>query len=65
VEQSRAEFSIPEGFTPIAMIAIGYPYRGDLDRLPEKMRDKELAPRARKPVEEIAFAGAWDKPYGG
>jgi nitroreductase len=65
VERSRAEFSIPEGFTPIAMIAIGYPYRGDLDRLPEKMRDKELAPRARKPVEEIAFAGAWDKPYGG
>ena len=65
VERSRAEFSIPEGFTPLAMIAIGYPYYGDLDRLPEKMRDRELAPRDRKPVGEIAFAGAWDKPYEG
>jgi len=65
VERSRAEFAIPEGFTPIAMIAIGYPYRGDLDRLPEKMRDRELASRARKPIDEIAFAGGWDKPYEG
>ncbi len=63
VERSRSEFAIPEGFTPIAMIAIGYPYHGDLDRLPEKMREKELAPRGRKPIGEIAFAGAWEKPY--
>ncbi|HJQ71339.1 MAG TPA: nitroreductase family protein [Blastocatellia bacterium] len=64
LERSRTEFAIPEGFTPIAMIAIGYPYHGDLGRLPEKTREKELAPRARKTVEEIAFAGSWNKPYG-
>jgi nitroreductase len=65
LERARAEFRIPEGFTPLAMIAIGYPYHGDVKRLPEKLREKELAPRARRAVEEIAFAGAWEKPYEG
>jgi nitroreductase len=65
VERSRTEFAIPEGFTPIAMIAIGYPYHGDLGDVPEKLRAKELAERDRRPVEEIAFAGHWGKPYGG
>ncbi len=62
-ERARSEFGIPEGFTPIAMIAIGYPYRGRLDDLDEKLRGKELAPRQRKQIGEIAFAGTWNKPY--
>ena len=65
VSRSRTEFAIPEGFTPLAMIAIGYPYHGDLESVHEKLREKELAERDRKPVEEIAFAGRWGKPYGG
>ncbi|HKS42059.1 MAG TPA: nitroreductase family protein [Blastocatellia bacterium] len=60
---ARDEFNIPEGFTLLAMIAIGYPYRGDLDDLDEKTKAKELAARSRKPVGEIAFAGTWDAPY--
>jgi nitroreductase len=64
-ERSRSEFGIPEGFTPIAMIAIGYPYRGDLNALEEKPRAKELAPRARKAIDEIAFAGMWGIGYSG
>jgi len=63
-ERARSEFGIPEGFTPIAMIAIGYPYRGDLNALEEKLRAKELAPRARKAIDEIAFAGTWGIGYG-
>lgn len=62
-ERARSEFGIPEGFTPIAMIAIGYPYRGRLEDLDEKIRAKELAPRQRKQVGEIAFAGTWNRPY--
>ncbi|MEK6304427.1 MAG: nitroreductase family protein [Acidobacteriota bacterium] len=62
-DRARSEFSIPEGFTPIAMIAIGYPYRGKLDDLDEKLRGKELAPRARKPIAAMAFAGRWGAPY--
>lgn len=58
-ERSRVEFSIPEGFTPIAMIAIGYPYPGRPEELDEKLRGRELAPRERKTIGEIAFAGKW------
>jgi len=63
MERARHEFSIPADYTPIAMIAIGYPYRGSTDDLPESERKKELAPRSRKPAREIAFAGRWDEPY--
>jgi len=60
--RARSEFGIPEGFTPMAMIAIGYPYRGKLEDLGEKLRGKELASRERKPMGEIAFAGFWGRP---
>jgi nitroreductase len=64
VAQARSEFNIPEDYTVLAMIAVGYPYRGNLDDLDEKTRAKELAARSRKPVSEIAFAGTWHAPYG-
>jgi nitroreductase len=62
-DRTRVEFGIPEGFTPMAMIAIGYPYRGPLEELDEKLRSKELASRERKALGEIAFAGSWNTPY--
>ena len=63
-DRARSEFGIPEGFTPIAMIAIGYPYRGKLEDLDEKLRAKELGSRERKSIGETAFAGVWNSPYG-
>jgi nitroreductase len=62
--RARREFSIPEGFTPMAMIAIGYPYSGSLDNLPPQLRSMEVQPRQRKPIKEVAFAGKWSAPYG-
>src|SRR6185295_8436340 len=62
-ELSRSEFKIPESYTPIAMIAIGYPYRGKLEDLDEKLRGKELAPRERKQIGEIAFNGTWGRSF--
>jgi nitroreductase len=59
--EARELFRIPEGFTPMAMIAVGYP--GDPDELPPKLRERERAPRQRRPIEEIAFAGRWNRPY--
>ncbi len=59
--QARELFGIPEGFTPMAMIAVGH--SGDPGALSEPHRERELAPRKRKPMEEIAFAGAWGRPY--
>ncbi|MFY9555384.1 MAG: nitroreductase family protein [Blastocatellia bacterium] len=63
-DRTRSQFGIPEGFTPIAMIAIGYPYRGKIEELDEKLQTKELASRERKAIPEIAFAAKWDVPYG-
>ena len=60
-DRARSEFGIPDGFTPIAMVAIGYPYRGKLEDLDEKLRGKELAARERKSIGEIAFAGFWGR----
>lgn len=62
-ERARKEFAIPEGFTPVAMIAIGYPYSGDVNHLPAQLREMELQPRQRKPIREIAFSGSWSVPF--
>ncbi|GAB3819943.1 nitroreductase family protein [Pontibacter rugosus] len=48
---------IPEGFEPVAMGAVGYV--GDPESLPEALKERELAPRQRKPLNEIAFKGVW------
>jgi nitroreductase len=61
-ERARVLFGIPVDFTPMAMIAVGYP--GDPDDLPPRLRERERAPRQRRPIEEIAFAGRWDRPFG-
>lgn len=64
VDKARSEFNIPEGYTVLSMIAVGYPYQGSLDDLSEKQRGSELSPRKRKSLGEIAFAGTWDAPFG-
>lgn len=57
----RESFAVPEQFTPMAMIAVGHP--GDPDDLPEDKRIRELSPRQRVPLGEIAFEGRWDAAY--
>lgn len=61
--RARREFGIPDKWTPMAMIAIGYPYTGSLDALPAALRSMELQKRERKPVPEIAFSGKWGAKY--
>lgn len=53
----RRAFSIPNEYTPMGMIAVGHPASPDL--LPDGLREKELAPRSRRPLSEIAFMDAW------
>jgi hypothetical protein len=38
-------------------LAIGYP--ADPGTLPEKLRERDLAPRVRKPLSEFVFDGEW------
>lgn len=56
-EKARQAFGIPAGWEAIAALAIGYP--GDPDSLPPKLKDRELAPRHRKPISEFVMSGSW------
>lgn len=61
-ERARREFQIPDRYTTLSMIAVGYPYTGLFDGLPEKTRDREKRPRSRRSLSEIAFGGKWGAP---
>jgi len=56
-EMLRREFAIPEGYTPMAMIAVGHQASAEI--LEPEMREREVGPRARKPLETRFFEGAW------
>ena len=55
--KAKQVFEIPEDCEPIAAIAIGYP--GDPESLNKKLRDREVAPRSRKPLTEFVMSGRW------
>jgi len=57
VDKARKVFAIPPDWEPVAAMAIGYP--GDPQSLPERLRDRELAPRTRKPLSEFVMIGGW------
>lgn len=59
-DKAREVFQIPEGFEAVTAIAVGYP--GDPESLPEKLHQRELAPRIRKSLAEFVFTGAWGLP---
>jgi nitroreductase len=56
-EKARQAFAIPADWEPVAAMAIGYP--GDPAALPEQLRERELAPRTRKPLAEFVMTGVW------
>jgi nitroreductase len=58
-ERVRELFAVPEEYEPYTGLAIGYP--GDPDSADEKMRQRDLAPRSRKALCELVFAGSWGK----
>jgi nitroreductase len=59
-ERARKECQIPSAFEPVAMIAIGYP--GDPAILPDYLRERELKPRERQPIEDFVFSASWGRP---
>ena len=56
-EKARQTFAIPADWEPVAAIAIGYP--GNPESLPDKLRERELAARTRKPLGEFVMTGNW------
>jgi nitroreductase len=58
-DKARELLGVPDGYEPKTAAAFGY--LGDHGRLPDKLRERELAARQRKPLEELMFRGAWPK----
>jgi nitroreductase len=56
-DKARQTFRIPDHVQPLTGLAIGY--AADPSGLPEKLKERDLAPRTRKPLAEFVFTGAW------
>jgi nitroreductase len=59
--KARQLLSIPQGYEPVAMMAVGY--LGDPEPVPEARRHHDRPPRTRKPLDSIAFEGIWGEPW--
>ncbi len=61
-EMARENLGIPDGFDPVAMIAVGY--RGRTDDLPADLQKREKAERTRNELSEFVFKSSWNKSRG-
>jgi nitroreductase len=59
-DKAREMYGIPEGYEAWTAMAIGY--RGDPARLPDPLRERDLATRRRKTLREFVFSGKWGNP---
>jgi nitroreductase len=56
-DRVRELYRVPDGVQPLTGLAIGY--AADPSTLPEKLRERDLAPRTRKRLAEFVFEGDW------
>jgi nitroreductase len=60
-DKARQIFGIPDGYTCMAMIAVGQATRADV--LNDELKELELAERVRQPLGELFFEDGWGKPF--
>ena len=60
-DRAREIYAIPEGSEAVTGIAIGY--AGDPESSSKEIRERDLAPRERKPQRDFVFGAAWGKPF--
>jgi nitroreductase len=60
VDKTREVFAIPEQYSLMAMIAVGY--QADVNTLSGEVLERETAPRTRRPLGELFFSGTWGNP---
>ena len=58
--KAREFLSIPDGYEPVILFAVGYAERPET--LPDDLRKREEGPRSRKPLETMVFTEEWGKP---
>jgi nitroreductase len=57
--KARTELNIPEGYTPVVCIAVGY--RGETSVLSTELQEREIHQRERKDIGEMVQVGRWSK----
>ena len=55
----REMYGVPDEIEPLTGLAIGY--AGEAESLPEGLRERDLAPRSRKPLSELLFEERWGR----
>ncbi|MBF4989441.1 nitroreductase family protein [Methylophilus sp. 14] len=56
-DKARMTFNVPERYQILAMVTVGY--QASVDSLSGEVKERELAARSRKPLEELFFNGVW------
>jgi hypothetical protein len=59
-DKARELYQISEHFEAWTAMAIGY--KADPATLPDALKERDLAPRERKPLNEFVFTGLWKQP---
>jgi len=59
-DKAREVYQIPDHFEAWTAMAIGY--KADPAQLPDALKERDLAPRQRKPLSEFVFTGQWGHP---
>jgi len=56
-DKARQVFKLPDGCTPMAMMAIGY--QAEAETLADDFKSAELAERSRFPLQQCFYSGGW------
>jgi nitroreductase len=59
-DKAREVYRIPDHYEAWTAMAIGY--KADPATLPDALKERDLAPRQRKPLREFIFTGQWGNP---
>ncbi len=59
-DKAREIYQIPEHYEAWTAMAIGY--KADPSKLPDALKERDLAPRQRKPLSQFVFTGKWRHP---
>ena len=61
VDGSRPAFGIPPEVLPLMVIAVGSP--GDYGQASAEIAERDVMPRKRLPLDQIAFSQTWGQPW--
>jgi nitroreductase len=60
-DRIRQRFNIPDRYTPMAMVTVGYQL--PLERMEAAVREREEAVRSRRSLGDLFFEGAWKNSF--